>query len=458
MTVTDRTRLPGVGPDPAFRFPAVVRHVLPNGLHLHTVEHRSVPVVTFMLLARDGSASDPAERHGLASLTGDMLDEGTGERSAIDVHEALARIGADFETEVGADASSLTLTTLARFADEGARLLADMAIRPRVADPDLERVRQLRLDRLVQLRDLPPAVADRAFARLLYRDHPYGHLPLGSEAALQATTRDEVLAFHASVFRPERVTMVAVGALSHDAMRRLCEEAFGGWTAPVDPGMARHETLFVAPSHVPAERLALVPREGAAQSELRIGHVATSRDTPDYHALLVLNAILGGQFVSRVNLKLREEKGFTYGARTWFEFRRGVGPFVLQASVHTQATAEAIADALGELDAIRGSRPVTPDELSLGRSTLTRGFPRGFETSQQVARSVAQLVLYGLADDYFEQFVPRVNAVDAPCLERVAREYLDPSRMVTLIVGDQAVIGPTLSALGVGAPAVLAPV
>ncbi len=457
MSRADRTRLPEIGPDPTFRFPAVVRQVLPNGLRLCTVEHHSVPVVTFMLLARDGSASDPVARPGLASLTGDMLDEGTGDRSAIDVHEALARIGADFDTEVGADASSLTLTVLGRFAGGGARLLADMTIRPRVADADLERVRQLRLDRLVQLRDLAPAVADRAFARLLYGDHPYGHLPLGSEAALTATTREEVLAFHASVYRPERMTLIVVGDLSHEAMRRLCAEAFGDWAPPADPGVARHETLLVPPPRIAPERLALVPREGAAQSELRIGHVATSRDTPDYHALLVLNAVLGGQFVSRINLKLREEKGFTYGARTWFEFRRGVGPFVLQVSVHTQATADAIAEAVAELSAIRGAKPVTPAELSLGRSTLTRGYPRGFETSQQVARSVAQLVLYGLPDDYFEQFVPRINAVDAACVERVAREYLDPSRMVTLVVGDQAAVGPALAALGAGEPAVLAP-
>ncbi len=457
MTGVDRSKLPEVGPDPAFHFPAVVRHVLPNGLHLCTVEHRSVPVITFMLLARDGSASDPVERHGLASMTGDMLDEGSGDRSAIEMHEALARLGAEFDTEVGADASSMTLTTLTRFAETGVRLLADMVVRPRVAPEDLDRVRQLRLDRLVQLRDLAPAVADRSFARLLYRDHPYGHLSLGSEESLRAMTRDDVLAFHDSVYRPERLALIVVGDMGHDEMRRLVEDVFGAWAPASDPGTAQHERLLTAPLLAPTERLAIVPREGAAQSELRIGHVAVSRDTPDYHALLVLNAVLGGQFVSRVNLKLREEKGYTYGARTWFEFRRGLGPFVLQVSVQSTVTADAIQDALEELDAIRGRRPVTPAELSLARATLTRGYPRGFETTQQVARSVAQLVLYALPDDYFEQFVPRVNAVDPDVLARVATEYIDPSRLVTLIVGDQAAIGSSLDALNLGAPAVLQP-
>jgi len=458
VTLVDRSKLPEVGPDPAFHFPAVARSVLPNGLHLCTVEHPSVPVITFMLLARDGSASDPAERHGLASITADMLDEGSGDRSAIEMHEALARIGAEFDTDVGADASSFTLTTLTRFAADGATLLADMVVRPRVGQEDLARVRRLRLDRLVQLRDLAPAVADRSFARLLYRDHPYGHLSLGSDESLGAMTREDVVRFHDSVYRPERVTIIVVGATSHDEMRRLVEHAFGTWAPGADPGTARHDGLLVAPPIVAPERLAIVAREGAAQSELRIGHVSVSRDTPDYHALLVLNAVVGGQFVSRVNLKLREEKGYTYGARTWFEFRRGPGPFVLQVSVQSAVTAEAIGDALEELDAIRGRRPVAPAELSLARTTLTRGYPRGFETTEQVARSVAQLVLYALPDDYFEQFVPRVNAVDPDTIARVASQYIDPARLVTLIVGDPAVVLPRLPALGLGEPIVLQPI
>ena len=152
----------------------------------------------------------------------------------------------------------------------------------------------------------------------------------------------------------------------------------------------------------PRRHVAVVAREGAAQSELRIGHLSARRDTPDYPALLVMNAVLGGQFVSRINLKLREEKGYTYGARTGFDWRRGLAPFSLQASVHTAATADAIRDSLNELEAIRGSRPPSDTEMALAKASLTRGYPRNFETAQQVARSVAQLALYGLPDTYFE--------------------------------------------------------
>ena len=168
-----------------------------------------------------------------------------------------------------------------------------------------------------------------------------------------------------------------------------------------------------------------------------------------------MNAVLGGQFVSRINLKLREEKGYTYGARTGFDWHRGLAPFSMQASVHTAATADAIRDSLNELDAIRGPRPATENELALAKASLTRGYPRNFETAQQVARGVAQLALYDLPDTYFEEFVPRTNAVTVDDVTRVADRYLDPARVTTLVVGDHALIDESLRALDLGAPQLL---
>ncbi len=201
----------------------------------------------------------------------------------------------------------------------------------------------------------------------------------------------------------------------------------------------------IEPSEVAPPRLAIVPREAAAQSELRIGHLSARRNTPDYPALLVMNALLGGQFVSRINLKLREEKAYTYGARTGFDWRRGLSPFVLQASVHTASTADAIADAIAEIDGLRDSRPPTHDELVLAKASLTRGYPRNFETAQQVARSVAQLALYDLPDTYFAEFVPKVNAIGEDDVTRAAARYLTPAKLSTLIVGDHSAIADSLS-------------
>jgi zinc protease len=190
---------------------------------------------------------------------------------------------------------------------------------------------------------------------------------------------------------------------------------------------------------------------------LRIGQVAVGRDTPDYHALVVANTILGGQFVSRINLNLREDKGLTYGARTAFEFRRLSGPFVLQVSVQTTGTARAIEESIGEIAGIRGPRPVTAAELELGIAALTRGYARSFETGEQIGRAALQLALYDLPDDYFEQFVPRIERVTSDDVSRVMARHLDPARLTTLVVGDVEVIGPDLGRLGLGEPVVLSP-
>ena len=449
----DRSRLPDLGPDPAFRFPLIVRHTLPNGLQVRTVEHHTVPVVAMVVQVDAGPVADPQGREGIAAITADMVDEGTGALSAIEVSEGLARIGAEYDVDVGADVTFFSLTTLSRFAGPGASLLADMLVRPSLRDTDFDRVRQLRLDRLRQLKDLPAAVAERAFLRLMYGEHPYGHLPIGHASTLAALQIEEVAAFHAARFRPSRATMVLTGPLSHDALLRIATEAFASWPDGLTPAEASApRDVGIATS---ATRLAVVPREGAPQSELRIGHLSARRNTPDYPALLVMNAVLGGQFVSRVNLKLREEKGYTYGARTGFDWRRGLAPFSLHASVHTASTADAIGDCLAELDGIRGARPPSDREMSLAKASLTRGYPRGFETAQQVARSVAQLALYGLPDTYFEEFVPRVHAIEPSDVLRVAERYIDPARAVTLVVGDYPAIAESLRPLGLGEPQLL---
>lgn len=453
MTV-DRSRLPDVGPDPSFAFPGIVHHTLDNGLRVRVVEHHSIPVITFVLQVAGGSGSDSPGREGLAALVADMVDEGTGVLGAIEVSDAMARIGAEYDVDVGADATTFTLTTLTRFADRGAGLLASLVTAPSMREADFDRVRQLRLDRLRQLKDLAPAVAERAFLKLLYGTHPYGHLAIGTEDALRQLQLSDVSGMHRTRYQAAAATLVVCGSLPSAELIDVAGRAFAAWRqgeGVADPVVATGFAETAAP------RLAIVPREGAAQSELRIGHLSASRDTPDYPALLVMNAVLGGQFVSRVNLKLREEKGYTYGARTGFDWHKGLSPFALQASVHTAATADAIRDSLAELAAIRDSRPPTRDELALAKASLTRGYPRNFETAQQIGRAVAQLALFGLPDTYFAEFIPKANAVTAEEVAAAAYRYLDPARVTTLIVGDHAKIGDSLASLDLG-PAEVLPV
>ena len=445
----DRSRLPAPGAPLSFTFPEIRRRTLGNGLRVCTIEHHEVPLITCFVLMPVGSAHDPDSQPGLAALTGDLLDEGSGSLDALQVHEALGRIGAHLDTEIGADATLLEITALEQHAGRALELLASMVQSPRLEARDFDRVRELRLNRLIQLRDLPPALADRVFTQFLYPAHPYGHLPIGTEESLRALTLNDVAGFHNQAFVPGRATVIAVGDASHERLAELVEGAFGGWSSHRGPDGLADVSGLVAPRSA-ASRLATVHRPGAAQSELRIGHVGVPRATPDYHALLVLNMVLGGQFVSRLNMNLREDKGYTYGARTSFEFRRGPGPFVFQTSVQSSVTADAIREVIGELDAIRGERPVTGPELELGRAALTRGYPRNFETAEQIGRAAAQLALYGLPDDYFTTFVPTVLAVGQDDVTRAARDHIHPDRLLTVIVGDRDKVLPTLEPLALG--------
>ena len=450
----DRSALPGLGPQPAFTLPGIQRHVLSNGLRVRTVEHTSVPVVTFVLQVEGGSGADPVTQEGLASLVADLVDEGTGDLSAIEVSDALARIGGDYDVDTGSDAISFSLTTLARFADRGAELLAGLLTRPSLRESDFTRVRQLRIDRLRQMKDVAPALAERAFLRLLYGFHPYGHTALGNEEGLRALTLDDAVTFHGRMFRPSQSVLVVAGGLRHEELAAVAERAFGSWSEPA-AGVAAREPASALKPEPTLRRIALVHREAAAQSELRLGHLATWRRTPDYPSLLVMNAVLGGQFTSRLNLKLREEKAYTYGARSGFDWKRGLSPFALSTSVHTGSTAAALADAAAEIEAIRGSRPVTEGELAHAKAALTRGYPSGFETAPQVARAVSQLALYDLPDSYFSDFVPTVTAVTSGDVMRVAAQYLDPGRLTALVVGDAAVVTESLHTLSFGEPQLL---
>lgn len=455
MSTVDRSRLPAVGSSPSFRFSTIKKDRLNNDLALWSAEHRGLPVLTFMLVLPSGSAADFEGYEGLAAMTADMLDEGSGDLSAIDINAAFARMGAHLDIDVSSDATVLTVTCLARFGRQALLLMADCVVRPRLAEADFDRVRQLRLTRLVQIRDMPSAIADRAIMQLVYGAHPYAHMALGTEEALRQMTIEDVRAFHGRVYAPGIATLVASGEISSHEFQKMALTAFDGWEkggAPVEPDPA-----LAAPPSAPAHRLALVNRTGAAQSEIRIGEVGLTRSTPDYHPLIVLNMILGGQFVSRINMKLRQEKGLTYGARTAFDFRRGRGPFILQTSVQSDATAEAVRDAIDEIHAIRANRPPTEEEVDVAKAALTRGFARNFETAEQVARAMAQLFLYGLPDDYFDTFAAKVGEVDVERTRQVASAHLDPAKLATAIVADAAIVGPQLTRAGLGEPMPLLP-
>lgn len=436
-----RSTRPSAGDATPVRFPAVVRRRLDNGLRLWTIPYGAIPVATATLLVRRGTGDDPADRHGLASITGDLLDEGAGGLDAIGLAEAFARLGTQLDIDVGPDALTLSCSGLSRSLGQALDLLASVVGRPRLDATDFERVRELRINRLRQLSRSASTMADRAYVTTVFGDHPYGHGALGTTRALEAMSVDDARRYWQQHLAPELATLIVVGDVGPDAVTTAAAAAFGTWQATAGPSTVGGASLN------PDPRIVLVDRPGAAQSELRIGHLAPGRSTSDYHALVALNAVLGGQFTSRINRRLREEKGITYGAHTSFDLRRLAGSFSCDTSVQQDATADAIADVLQEFETIR-RESVGDDELAAARASLTRGYVRSFETVSQIARAAVQLTVHGLPDDTFNRFVPAVETISRDEVHAVASRRVRPDEATVVVVGDAAVCGAALEQIG----------
>jgi zinc protease len=407
------------------------------------IRHTGAPVASVAALVRGGSASDPDDRPGLAAFTADLLDDGAGDLDGPGLADALARIGAEADIEVWPDATVVTVTTLARHVDRALALVTDLLRRPRFASEDVERASGLRLDRLRQMRAHAPTIADRALTRALYGRHPYGHPGIGDAPSVSSISEAEIRAFHHTSVVPSRTTLVIAGDVDPETATTLAAARLGDWMAS-----AAESAAGTAPMPETDARVLLVARPGAPQSELRIGQVSAARRTPDYHALLLWNAALGGQFVSRLNLNLRQAKGYTYGVRSGFDFRRDRGPFSIHTSVQTAVTADAVTAILREVRDLCTTAPLTADELARSRAAVGLGYPRGFETAQQVARAVAQLALHDLEATHFERFVPQLMALSLDEVTAAAARHVVPDRFMTVVVGDPDQVEPQLEARG----------
>jgi zinc protease len=427
-----RTEAPPTGPAVAIRFPDLTRDTLSDGFDVWTIPQPGVPVAAIMLVVDRGSSADPPPRPGLAGLTAELLDEGAGSRDAVELADAFARLGSELEVEVGADVLTLGVTTLSRHVPMAIELLADVVMRPRLERPDFDRVRDLRVARLRQLSRSPGAAADRVFLEAVYGSHSYGHGTLGTIASIEACELDDAHRFWEHELARAGASLIVAGATSRDVVITAARQAFDHWRGP--HAMGQH--TVGAPDMPPIGRVLLVDRPGAAQSELRIGHRGPARRTPVYHELVTMNAVLGGQFTSRLNRTLREARGVTYGVRTAFEFRRSGGSFACETSVATEATAESAGEVLREFADLQQPGRLDAGELERAKWSLTRGYARHFETGVQLARAAVHLVTHGLPASVYDQFVPEVESMTPDAVTAVASDVLRPDAATVVVVGD----------------------
>jgi predicted Zn-dependent peptidase len=443
----DRSKPPELGPAPAVTLPAIQKRALANGLPVWIVELHEVPVAQIDLVLKAGTAADPADKYGAASLTAAMLDEGAASRDALQIADAIDFLGADLSTGSTIDSSSVRLhVPVARIAD-ALPIMADVALRPTFPQHELDRLRDERLTAIQQSRDDPADIVRLAFPLVVFGTaHRYGTGGVGTTATLKAFSAADLRAFHAGQYQPSNAILIVVGDVKAEAVMPLLEQSFGSWKSAA--ATAATKQSVAEPPQLRARRVVIVDKPGSAQSQIRIGWVGVPRSTPDFYALQVLNTILGGSFTSRLNQNLREQHGYAYGAGSAFDMRRVSGSFFAAAGVQTDKTAEAVTEFFNELSGML--KPVPADEIAKARNYLALSYPRDFETTRDIAAQMATMFAYDLPEDFFNTYVQRIQAVTPDQVHAAAKKYVQPDKFAIVIVGDRKTIERPVKALNLG--------
>ncbi len=451
--IVDRSVAPGPAAEPTFTPPAIQRSSLENGLEILLVEDHDLPLIQANLIIKSGWSADPANRPGAAALTGALLDEGTRSKSALEISEVADNLGAGFGTFARFDNSQINLSVLSKHIDKGLNLMADVLLNPTFPEAELERLRINYTGRIQQENSQPIPPAIKTFQRLLFgKDHPYGqpYTGTGTEASISAITRDDLVRFHEKNYLPNNATMVVSGDISMDEVKKKLSRVFKKWESG---DVASHRIPPANP--IDQTRIYVVDSPGAAQSVLMMGHEAPTRKESDYLATDVMNTALGGTFISRVNMNLREDKGYTYGANTRCVALKDAGFFFGLSEVQTEVTKDAVFQMVKEISEIRDVRPLSDEEVFDSKASLIKGFPQGFQRVGAVAGQLGTIVNYNLPLNYWETYMGRVEAITGAAATDAARNRLHPDNLLIVITGDAEIITPGLEELGYGEVQVL---
>jgi zinc protease len=404
-----------------------------------------LPVVSVIAVIEAGAVCDPVGREGLAALTAAMLPEGTASMDGETLALRFESLGASVITSADWDVATAGLTVTRPHLEAALALFADMLTAPTFPSRELERLKAERMAELLQLRTEPRGLADEMMSRFVYApESRYARPEGGTPTSVAAIEGRDVGELYSARYRAGGTTVVVAGDVTVEEATKLVKDAFRGWSGAA-PSPVR---VVDAPTAAP-RGVHIIAKADAPQSEIRVAHVGIPRVHPDYFRVVVMNAVLGGLFSSRINLNLRERNAFTYGAHSEFEWRRGAGPFVVSTAVASEVTAAAAREILSEVDRIR-AEPISEEELTLATSYLSGVFPIRYETTAAIATAIANLVLYGLEDSYFDSYRTKIQSVSAKDVLEAARRHLDPGRLRLTVVGDATKIREPLEVLGAG--------
>jgi zinc protease len=441
----DRTVVPPAGPTPVLRVPNWTKTQLPNGALLIVSERHGLPLVSFTITFLGGSNQfEPVEKRGVAAMTASMLSEGTTTKTGDQLSDAVQLLGTNVFAGIGGEDGSITFTSTAKNFEPTLAIAADMMLNSTFPAEALERLRGRTLVNLTQAKDQPTVVGAQVFNKILYGSaHPYGQRT--TEASVKAITRDDVVTFAKAYLQPGRAIITIVGDITPLKAKAAVEKGLAGWTKAGDKPSFDYPKL---PELQPA-KIYLVDKPGAAQSVFNIGLPGPPRNTPDYFALQVMNTILGGQFQSRLNANIREQKGYSYGVNSVFSYGKGPGPFRAGGSIVSGKTDAALIEFMKELKGIVGEKPITDEEIKTAKQSLIQGLPQRFASVNAISNAITSLILQGLPDDYFQTYAKNISAVTKEDLQRVAKQYIDLNHLAIVIVGDRSQVEGPLKATGI---------
>lgn len=444
----NRSKIPEPDQWPDVRFPEFAKTTLSNGLEVIVANRAAVPVVNFSLIVDAGYAADQFGAPGTASLAMNMMDEGTGKRSALRISEELALLGASLGTSANLDTSAVTLSALKENLDASLDVYADVVLNPAFPEEDFLRLQKQQLASIQREKVTPLSMALRVFPRLLYgEDHAYG-LPFtgsGTEKSVRDLSTGQLRAYHAAWFKPNNSTMIVVGDITLEEVTPKLERLFAAW----QPGDTPQKNIATV-SHQSEAAVYLMDRPGSQQSIIFAGHIAPPKANPDEIAIQSMNDVLGGTFSSRINMNLREDKHWSYGASSLLVSAQGQRPFIVYAPVQGDKTKESMMEIQKELEAVIGGRPPTREEVDKIKDKNTLSLPGRWETGGAVAGSIAEIVRFGLSDDYWNTYSSKVRGLDVSQVAGAAKNIIFPGKLVWVVVGDRKQVEPGIQELGFG--------
>lgn len=445
MTFTATAVRPQPGPTRDYSFPAFERRQISSDLKLIVAPVQKLPIATVLVLLDAGAVTEPKGKEGIAHITASAITEGTKTLDGEALTNQLEQLGTSIDAAADWDATTISLTVLTDKLPQAFAHLASVLTTPTFPDTAIERIKGERLAEILQTASEPRELADEMFDTFLYAEGSRFTTPVGgTKETVAALTRQDVVDFYTARYRPGGATVIVVGDVTVDDAETMVRDALHAWNgAP-----AAMTPVNDAPART-TRAIHIVRKGDAPQSELRIGHIAVPRTHPDYFALTVMNAVLGGLFSSRINLNLREAHGYTYGAFSELDWRKAAGPFLVSTAVASNVTAPAITEALHEIEKMSRDE-ITESELSLATSYLDGVFPIRYETTSAIAAALATLTVYQLPDDWYDTYRERVRAVTTGDVLAAMQAHIHSDRLQIVVVGNASEIEAPLQALDFG--------